>query len=193
MSNKPRKHSERTNSWRGAQRSSHRAYKVQMERHLIVCEGTKTEPLYFTELKRALGPNNGRKIYIEPIGTGAHTTALLELAQDVCNSSFEEYSHVWVVYDLDDFSKEDFDQVAKYCKEISGKVNYHALWSNPCFELWLLLHFGFTSAAMNSQECKKGSMMFGKKNLGKDTTKTAMGFLLQRKIEWIALCRRVAN
>ena len=27
------------------------------------------------------------------------------------------------------------------------------MWSNPCFELWILLHFGYTTAPMATAEC----------------------------------------
>ena len=44
-----------------------------MTRHLIVCEGTRTEPSYFNGLKAALGEANSHKVDVRVVGTGMHT------------------------------------------------------------------------------------------------------------------------
>ena len=62
MSRKPPKKSDRGRPWRSGERRSARYVRVQMTRHLIVCEGTRTEPGYFNGLKAALGEANGRKV-----------------------------------------------------------------------------------------------------------------------------------
>lgn len=48
------------------------------ERHLIVCEGEKTEPLYFAGMRDALKPEFRDRIHIVVKGTGLHTTDLLD-------------------------------------------------------------------------------------------------------------------
>ena len=42
--------------WRRGRRTT--AQPVQMTRHLIICEGKQTEPLYFEGMKKALGAVN---------------------------------------------------------------------------------------------------------------------------------------
>lgn len=153
MSNKPAKHSDRKKKWRSGERRGRCVVPVQMTRHLIVCEGRKTEPAYFEALKRALGEVNGRKVDIEAVGTGLHTLELFEEAQRICTKAPDIYSHVWVAYGKDDFSEGEFNEVVGLCKRMGGAATYHAMWSNPCFELWLLLHFGYTAVPMVTAEC----------------------------------------
>lgn len=131
------------------------ARQVQMTRHLVVCEGTMTEPLYFDGIKAALGEMNGRKVSIMVKGSGLHTLDLLEFAQETCRYAPEIFDHVWLAYDKDDFSAVDFDTTDQRCRDLSctGTTTYHALWSNPCFEACLILHFGYTTAPLNTVEC----------------------------------------
>lgn len=112
------------------------------ERHLIVCEGEKTEPLYFKGLRDALKPEFRDRIHIVVKGTGLHTTDLLDYALRECGLS-GGFDHVWLAYDRDDFDPQDFDSVAEACKRYSdGTTTFHPLWSNPCVEVWMLFHFG---------------------------------------------------
>ena len=63
------------------------------------------------------------------------------------------YDHVWLAYDRDDFDLREFDSVVGKCAQSSDETTaFHALWSNPCFEVWMLLHFGYTTAEMTSAE-----------------------------------------
>lgn len=122
------------------------------ERHLVVCEGKQTEPLYFRGMRDALKPEFRNRVHIVVKGTGLHTTDLLDYAERECHLS-GGFDHVWVAYDRDDFDRADFDAVARRCAEQStGSVQFHALWSNPCVEVWLLLHFGFSTATLTSSE-----------------------------------------
>ena len=127
--------------------------RVQMTRHLIVCEGTRTEPSYFSGLKTALGESNGHKVDVRIVGTGRHTVDLLERAQELCHTSPNVYDHVWLVYDKDYFPTEEFDLVERYCANDGGAATFHAIWSNPCFEEWLLLHFGYSTAEDEPAGC----------------------------------------
>ena len=141
--------------WRKSGRSS-KTRLVAPERHLIVCEGTQTEPLYFEGMRDALDPRFRSRVHVVVKGTGLHTTDLFDFAVRQYRKSANGFDHVWVVYDKDDFPEENFDSVVSKCE--SSKLDdckMHALWSNPCFELWLLLHFGFTTAEMTSSEAIK--------------------------------------
>ncbi len=122
------------------------------ERHLIVCEGKKTEPLYFSGMRDALRQEFRHRIHIVVKGTGLHTTDLLDYALRECRLS-GSYDHVWVAYDRDDFDPQGFDSVIAKCAQISDSTTaFHPLWSNPCFEVWILLHFGYTTAGITSAE-----------------------------------------
>jgi hypothetical protein len=153
VSRKPPKKSDRGRPWRSGERRSARYVRVQMTRHLIVCEGTRTEPGYFNGLKAALGETNGRKVDVRGGGTGMHTVDLLEHAQELCRTSPNAYDHVWLAYDKDYFPAEEFDLVERGCANAGGSATFHAIWSNPCFEEWLLLHFGYSTAEDDPAGC----------------------------------------
>ena len=134
--------------WRSGRREG-RSRMVQMTRHLVVSEGKETEPRYFEGVRAALGAANGRKVAIVVKGTGKHTLDLLDFAVEYCRYAPETFDHVWLVFDKDDFPAADFDAMERKCAELSdGSRAFHALWSNPCFELWLLLHLRYTTASM---------------------------------------------
>lgn len=122
-----------------------RGYKgIQMrpEYHLIVTEGTKTEPQYFNSVKEIVNKKYKGKIEIKIEGEGKSTLDLLEKAKEYVIESENGINHVWLVYDKDDFPKERFNLTDELCKNFSNEeTTYHALWSNECIELWFLLHF----------------------------------------------------
>ncbi len=49
----------------------------------------------------------------------------------------EDGDSIWCVFDRDDNSNE----VLLRAKQSAQKEGYHLAYSNPSFELWLLLHF----------------------------------------------------
>lgn len=141
--------------WRSGKREG-RSRMVQMTRHLVVAEGKETEPRYFEGVRAALGTANERKVAVVVKGTGKHTLDLLDFAVEHCRYAPETFDHVWLVFDKDDFPACDFDAMERKCAELSdGSRTFHALWSNPCFELWLLLHLRYTTAPMTAAECQR--------------------------------------
>lgn len=136
--------------WRSGRRSV-ATRSIKMTRHLIVCEGKETEPRYFEGLKAALRTADGRKVAVVVRGSGKHTLGLLEYAEEVCRYAPDSFDHVWLVFDKDDFSADEFDRVGRECAATLGSVcTFHALWSNPCFEIWPLLHLRYTTAPMDA-------------------------------------------
>ena len=113
------------------------------ERHvrfLIVCEGKKTEPLYF----EALITNHTstvREVTIE--GEGRATVALVErteeIRRDLERKNNMSFDRVWVVFDKDDF--DDFNEAIKKAR----KLGFQSAWTNEAFELWYYLHFEYTA------------------------------------------------
>lgn len=107
--------------------------------YLIVCEGKQTEPNYFNGLKKKINEKYGNKVdvlipSIEVKGTGKNTTDLVNYTDKFVNYSNKRYGQVWVVFDKDDYSNDQFDKAIRTC-------DYNVAWSNPNFELWLLAHF----------------------------------------------------
>lgn len=161
--------------WRSGRREG-RSRMVQMTRHLVVSEGKETEPRYFEGVRAALGAANGRKVAIVVKGTGKHTLDLLDFAVEHCRYAPETFDHVWLVFDKDDFPAADFDAMERKCAELSdGSRTFHALWSNPCFELWPLLHLRYTTAPMTATECQRALAQAMSKGLGVDYRKNIDG------------------
>ena len=142
MSLKPPKKSDLNKSWMKAKPD--RALKIKPEYHLIVTEGEKTEPAYFEAIRDEINGQYREKIQLHVHGEGDNTVSLFERAKQIAVASPNGYRHVWVVYDTDDFPADHIDRVIQLCKENSNDdIEYHAIWSNQCVELWYLLHFSF--------------------------------------------------
>ena len=120
--------------------------RVPSQRFLIVCEGTKTEPYYLKELVDDLkirsqtvkiAPNDGTS----PDRIVAHALKLYE-EDAICGDSFDR---VYCVFDRD--RHDTFDAAVQRVRDLKEAKNpkpFEAITSVPCFEYWLLLHFGFT-------------------------------------------------
>ena len=93
---------------------------------LLLCEGKVTEPDYFRALQREYRLQSFILRFSFPGGpTSIAQTAMEEK---------HRYDHVWVVFDRDEHS--GYDQAVQRCRDAGIGVAY----SNPCFELWLILH-----------------------------------------------------
>lgn len=116
---------------------------------LIVCEGEKTEPNYFHQLKRSL-PVGTVDIQMEVEGAARNTNSLVEYAKKYRDKSNQNFDRVWVVFDRDSFSEANFNNAIQNAK--NNKI--HAAWSNEAFELWFLLHFEYVSTHMSRTDYK---------------------------------------
>ena len=131
--------------------------RARMQRFLLVCEGTKTEPHYFRELLDALhirpqmvriAPNDGAS----PDRVVDH--ALLLYQEDA--EGGDAYDKVYCVFDRDKHTT--FDAAVQRTKDLCAAGQpLEAITSTPCFEVWLLLHFGYTDQPFHAA---------GKKSVG---------------------------
>lgn len=123
--------------------SRKKASRKPYERILIVCEGEKTELLYFTALRRALGlhPANvviaDKKRGLDPASLVAY--ALEELKKD------PDFNHLYCVFDQDKHTTYEAALDRIRALKPKGGAHIHAITSIPCFEVWLLLHFEYTT------------------------------------------------
>ena len=110
-------------------------------RFVLVCEGGKTEPSYFLALEDALSNTLVSLKIVE--GVGVALTVAQKAAEEAENlysvaserrDSFSEGDQVWAVFDVDDHPR--LDEAVAICEEREVGVGR----SNPCFELWLILH-----------------------------------------------------
>jgi hypothetical protein len=127
-----------------------------LPRILIVCEGTKTEPGYFEDLRQRY-----RRVVELELSPGGVPKTLVERAVEIKydadskanKDENERFEEVWCVFDIDDHPKVDDAKQQARDNGISLAI------SNPCFELWVLLHFEEQNAHISrtrlSAACRK--------------------------------------
>lgn len=131
--------------------------------YLIVCEGERTEPLYFNYFKNKLP--KGFLDAIEIRGEGDNTVNIVRKAiflkqKRQKNILLPNYDEVWAVYDKDDFPDERYHEAISLCQEF--KINSGH--SNQSFELWYVLHFEYLQSALHRNDyIKKLSKVLGYK------------------------------
>ncbi len=119
---------------RNASLKRQRQIRAPYDTVLIVCEGSKTEPDYFKELKNELRLSNAN-IHIcgKECGTAPESVvkyALGELKKD------PTYDRIFCVFD-----KDQHKSYQAAIGQIKAKKKFKVITSVPCFEFWLLLHF----------------------------------------------------
>lgn len=131
--------------------------------YYIFCEGTETEPTYFKGFKKAIEQNPIYKdmVLIEIQPCQAETMRVLGKAQKYIEENKITKGQIWCVYDKDDFPEKDFNQVVQATKNLNKKneeenkdIQYHAAWSNQCFEIWFLLHFSYYTSNTDRKKYK---------------------------------------
>lgn len=111
-------------------------------RFVLYCEGSNAERDYFDALR---GSWNATLIDVEIIGGVGVPQTVTEKAiaklKDIQRqmrkerNSFEKKDEVWAVFDRDE--NPNYDKSVERCEAVGVRVAR----SNPCFELWLILHF----------------------------------------------------
>jgi hypothetical protein len=115
------------------------------ERILIVCEGKKTEPNYFNDIRRHYRLSSAH-IKALPSERGRSPQQVVDFAYDYCNKE-KIWETVFCVFDRDNYrnfesaisSVKAKDQ--KITNDQGKKVHFFAIPSDPCFELWFTLHY----------------------------------------------------
>ncbi len=124
----------------------------QRRRILIVCEGKKTEPYYFSSIITKYELNGARvdegpPLEVSIVPDQKNTRTLVnysERRQGEAVSNGDPFDEIWCVFDLDDFPVDDFDNAIN---KIEAHPVLHSAWSNEAFELWYVLHFAFLDTA----------------------------------------------
>ena len=117
---------------------------------LIVCEGEKTEPLYFNSFPR----KNTKKeiIEIECKDSGGKTSAMqvVNKAIELKNKSNNKYDSIWAVFDKDQNAPETFHKAIEKAENENIKI----AWSNEAFEIWYILHFQYLESSISRSQYK---------------------------------------
>lgn len=115
----------------------------QRKRFLIVCEGSKTEPNYFSGF-----PVPKELVDLEIIGYAQDPLNVIEYAVQLsarARSSKAPYDQVWGVFDRDDVDKQRFNEALA----LARREKIHVAYCNEAFELWYLLHFDYHNAGLS--------------------------------------------
>lgn len=118
------------------------------QRLLIVCEGEQTEPNYFSAFQ-----DKGRlsNVQIHIIRAAGDPLRVVERAKGETARYWrreEKFDQIWCVFDRDQFVPERFNRAL----QIAGENRFQVAYSNPCFELWYLLHFEFCQSAIHRHD-----------------------------------------
>jgi hypothetical protein len=123
----------------------------EREYFLIVCEGVRTEPMYFDYWKKFLPKHLVETIKI--VGEGDNTINVVRKAieeRDIraADPIMPNFDQVWAVFDRDDFPADRFDAAIALARQ-EGIENGA---SNQAFELWYVLHFQFLQTALHRND-----------------------------------------
>ncbi len=128
------------------------------DRVLIVCEGEKTEPYYFEDIKIHHDIDSANIVIdgncgSSPISVVKHAFNIFE--KECLKGG--NYNKVFCVFDRD--SHQSFDDAIKRINEINKNMGdkvceFHVIKSTPSFEYWLLLHFTPTTRPFSRTENK---------------------------------------
>lgn len=124
---------------------------------LIFCEGARTEPEYLEAVKREPWVRDSAAVDLQiQTGLGGSVpSTLVSLAIEARNRSVEvdgEIDQFWCVFDV------EWPQNHPSLGNAVEQARQHGIElavSNPCFELWLILHFQNQTGWLNNTEARR--------------------------------------
>ncbi len=126
---------------------------------LLVCEGEKTEPNYFWALVGEEGVTQRCTVTVKK-GEGRTPELALRKAMGQkrqADDRQQPYDEIWVVVDVETRrDPSDWETIRRQ----AAKNSIRLCLSNPCFEVWFLMHFGhsgtgFLNARQATEELNK--------------------------------------
>lgn len=106
--------------------------------YVIASEGELTEKIYFSELRLKY---RNPKVHIEILdrlnrNNSAPNHVLMQLDKFKKEYHLNKDDELWMVIDLDRWHTSLLSDISKQCSQ----KKYNLAISNPCFEVWLILH-----------------------------------------------------
>jgi len=114
--------------------------------YVIVCEGEKTERIYFNRYKSRycnLKIETPNSKYTDPKNLAKFARKQIEKK----GLNFKNGDNIWCVFDCDENTNEDISQACKIAKN-----DVKICLSNPNFEFWFLLHYEFIVTRLERSE-----------------------------------------
>ncbi|MDG4830911.1 RloB family protein [Solwaraspora sp. WMMD1047] len=119
---------------------------------MVFCEGEASEPDYINALKRLPEVRDNTAISIEVDPKQGAPITLVERA--VMRSEDDEVDECWCVFDVEwPQNHARLDEAIQLARAHRIKLAI----SNPCFELWLILHFTDQTAFLTTAEAERRS------------------------------------
>ena len=119
-------------------------------RIVVATEGVLTEPEYLRVFSRIHGD---RSVRVVPIRVGGDPRAVVERAIEESERSKRDKlatrDSVWAMFDRD--IHQQFDEA----RDLARGNGIRLAISNPCFELWGILHYQDQNAPLERQECQR--------------------------------------
>lgn len=124
-------------------KNRNKGFKSPINSIFIYAEG-KTEKVYTNDFNLLLNKTNYR-IYFKDFSTDINK--LIDKAEKLIKKELikKEKDSVWIIFDYEDtkFTNSEIIKIYEKVKKINKFYfnKLHVVISNPCFELWFLLHF----------------------------------------------------
>lgn len=124
---------------------------------LVFCEGERTEPDYLNALRRQPSVRDVAAVdlRVETSHGGSVPLTLVSLAVDARNRAEDEDGEIdefWCVFDVEwPINHPGLKDAIKRARQ----NNIRLAVSNPCFELWLILHFQDKGAWLDNDDARR--------------------------------------
>jgi hypothetical protein len=122
---------------------------------IIACEDSKSSRFYFQAIFNDLIQRHCIAATSLIIAKHKHTNPFGVLQDLFDHEGWQDFEHKWIVIDRDEertngggHSLEDFNNAINHA--ISKKIE--VAYSNPCFEIWYLLHFEYRNTAIDRDD-----------------------------------------
>ncbi len=117
---------------------------------VILCEGTVTEPDYLDAVKRLPEVREVASVSIEvdKLRSGAVPLTLVEAAIELRKRN-DEIDEVWCLFDVE--APQPHPNLLQAINQARDNGIKTAV-SNPCFEIWLVMHFDSCTAWLTTEE-----------------------------------------
>ena len=179
-------------------RNRNRKQKKKLKSSYYVFVEGETEEIYLNEFKD-YELNNKIKMYIDPQlkscdALCSNKKSVDDVIKILRDAEQKEYDKVFYVFDKDVLLAQDNNtpkgkqkpsEKLKVMKEkLKKNKNIIILENSPCFELWLLLHFIFTTRSFNNcddavDELKKHDNSYKKRNAIYQEYRDKLGFAIE--------------
>ncbi|MDE5850362.1 MAG: RloB family protein [Muribaculaceae bacterium] len=137
---------------------------------VIASEGRCTESIYFSAVKDKLrAPNVHVEILSRDTNESSPDSVHAQITDFIRQYNIEDDDELWLVIDRDRWHERMLSQVAQLCAQ---NPHLHFCMSNPCFELWLLIHLEdvrkydeHTTAALTANKKSNSGLTWLKKRM----------------------------